>query len=217
MAKEESNEPSIKWAQSEAKFLLLRQDILEGRDPKAAKKDSDGKRTTALKQIYDLRPEFKLYNYSKFSSRLSSLRASIKDSESCSLDDESGNSNGNNNGGNNAGNNNDSNNDTASKTKKNKKSKEPKIKWGRSEATRLLYHDIREERVPADEKDSECKTTMALDEIYGLRPELKLYDYSKFSSRSAVKMTHWMGTSSSLLSLSSTIVVAVTIVEEFEV
>jgi hypothetical protein len=91
---QQNDEPSIKWAESEAK-RLLNQDIREGRVPATAK-DSSGKRTMALKDIYALPPEFQLYKYGNFSSRLSSLRAAIKDSDSeSSADDKSANNNNN--------------------------------------------------------------------------------------------------------------------------
>jgi hypothetical protein len=41
--------------------------------------DNDGKCTANLENIYAFRPEFGLYDYLKFSSRLSSLRSTVKD------------------------------------------------------------------------------------------------------------------------------------------
>jgi len=67
-------EPKIKWQKSRAK-ALLRRDILEGRVPLEG-----GRQTTMkLRQVYELRPEFAEYMYSKFSSRLSSLRTTISE------------------------------------------------------------------------------------------------------------------------------------------
>jgi hypothetical protein len=151
-----ANEPSIKWVKSEAK-RLLHKDILEGRVPAKAK-DNNGKRTANLKDIYALSPKFRLYDYLKFSSRLSSLRALIETGNAdSSMSDKSAN---NDDGSNNNDGDNDSENDKNMMTKKEKKKKkkkktkkkkmkknkgsEPKIKWARSEAKRLLYHDIRE-------------------------------------------------------------------------
>lgn len=76
---EVEEEPKIKWKKSKAKELLLK-DILEGRVPKEAK-DSSGKSTMKLEDIYLSRPEFSEYKYSMFSSRLSSLRKTVKETE----------------------------------------------------------------------------------------------------------------------------------------
>ena len=84
---EEPEEPKIKWEKSKAKQLLYK-DIVAGRVPLHAK-TADGKSTMPLKLIYDLRPEFKEYLYSKFSSRLSSLRKTIKErNDRAALDQE---------------------------------------------------------------------------------------------------------------------------------
>ena len=83
----EKEEPKVKWEKSKAKQLLYK-DILEGRVPRNAT-TADGKSTMPLKSIYELRPEFQEYLYSKFSSRLSSLRKTIKDrSYRANLDQE---------------------------------------------------------------------------------------------------------------------------------
>ena len=74
---EKKDEPRIKWKRSKAKKLLY-DDIQEGRVPGEAK-DANGNRTANLKDIYDQRPEFALYLYSKFSARLSSLWKTIKE------------------------------------------------------------------------------------------------------------------------------------------
>jgi hypothetical protein len=63
-------------------------DIREGRVPLEAK-DANGKSTMALKDIYALHEELSLYLYSKFSSRLSSLRGTVQDRDSrAALDEE---------------------------------------------------------------------------------------------------------------------------------
>ena len=187
MSEKEKAEPSIKWVDSEAQ-LLLKADILEGIVPAAAK-DDKGKSTMALKDIYTLRPEFSLYRYSKFSQRLSTLRAKLLQANSDSSssdddDDDSSNKKDNEDGNDDDGN--DGGNGTKKKKKKKKKKTqkgEPTIKWARSEAKRLLYNDIREGRVPGKAKDGEGKSIMALKDIYALRPEFALYLYSLFSSR----------------------------------
>ena len=53
---------------------------MEGRVPKEAT-DSSGKSTMKLEDIYLSRPEFSKYKYSMFSSRLSSLRKTVKVTE----------------------------------------------------------------------------------------------------------------------------------------
>lgn len=70
-------EPKIKWKKSKAKSLLYK-DIKEGRVPLEAK-DENGKTQMDLKDIYAMHPEYKEYDYSKFSSRVSSLRKTIKE------------------------------------------------------------------------------------------------------------------------------------------
>jgi hypothetical protein len=72
----EPEEPKTKWKHSRAK-ALLQKDIMEGRVPLEAK--NNGRSTMSLRTIYDSRPELKEYRYSKFSSRLASLRKTIKD------------------------------------------------------------------------------------------------------------------------------------------
>lgn len=74
---DEPDEPKIPWKKSKAKRLLYK-DIMNGKVPLEAK-TADGKLTMPLKSIYNSRPEFKEYKYSKFSSRLSSLRTTIKE------------------------------------------------------------------------------------------------------------------------------------------
>jgi len=73
----EGAEPKVKWKKSIAKQMLYK-DIREGRVPLESK-DADGKATMNLKDIYEMHPEYAEYHYDKFSSRLSSLRKTIKD------------------------------------------------------------------------------------------------------------------------------------------
>ena len=75
--REKDSEPKIKWKKSKAKQLLY-QDIRDGRVPLNSK-DENGKSTMNLRVIYDMRPEYSEYHYDKFSSRVSSLRKTIKD------------------------------------------------------------------------------------------------------------------------------------------
>lgn len=72
---QEVDEPKVKWKKSKAKELLYK-DLVDGRVPLNAK-DSKGKSTMKLRDIYMLRPELQEYKYSKFSSRLSSLRKTV--------------------------------------------------------------------------------------------------------------------------------------------
>jgi len=72
-----ANEPKIKWKKSKAKQLLYT-DLKEGLVPLEAK-DEHGKSTMKLNDIYNMRPEYAEYHYDKFSSRLSSLRKTVKD------------------------------------------------------------------------------------------------------------------------------------------
>jgi hypothetical protein len=73
--KETFIEPDVKWKESKAKRLLYK-DIVEGKVPPDAT-DADGRSTMQLSDIYVMHPEFAEYDYAKFSSRLSSLRAAI--------------------------------------------------------------------------------------------------------------------------------------------
>jgi hypothetical protein len=66
-------EPTIKWKDSKARTLLYKQ-LTDGNIPKDAK-DSNGCFTVPLlDDIYKMHEEYKLYDRTKFSSRLSSLR-----------------------------------------------------------------------------------------------------------------------------------------------
>jgi hypothetical protein len=71
----EPKEPKIKWKKSKARALLYK-DIRAGTVPLDPPRAGGG---MALSDVYALRPEFREYNYSKFSSRLGSLRTIIKD------------------------------------------------------------------------------------------------------------------------------------------
>lgn len=73
----EPDEPSVKWKRIEAKKLLF-QDLINGEVPLDAKNEQ-GKITMRLKDIWLKRDEYQLYKYSKFSSRLSSLRVTAKE------------------------------------------------------------------------------------------------------------------------------------------
>lgn len=78
MARPEFREPSIPWKDSLAK-RLLRHYILAKEVPLTPDEILPGRETPMpLREIYTKREEFKLYDYGKFSSRLSSLRNSIK-------------------------------------------------------------------------------------------------------------------------------------------
>jgi hypothetical protein len=74
-------------------------------------------------------------------------------------------------------------NDNSNKKQQKPKFKEPKIKWGNSQARELLYSDLREGRIPSDAKDANGQSTMQLREIYVMRSEYAEYAYQKFSSR----------------------------------
>lgn len=62
MRDKESAEPTIKWADSEAR-KLLRKLIIEGKVPAAAK-DEDGNSTMALQIVYEMEPALALYKRS---------------------------------------------------------------------------------------------------------------------------------------------------------
>jgi len=79
-------EPKIKWKRSEAKALLT-QDIRDGRVPPNAK-DKNGKSTMQLRDIYNMRPQYKEYDYAKFSSRLSALRSQINQRDARAMLDQ---------------------------------------------------------------------------------------------------------------------------------
>jgi hypothetical protein len=80
--KKESNkanfqEPKITWKKSDAKWLLYK-DVMDGLVPLEATNHDNGQSTMQLREIYIMRPEYSHYLYAIFSSRLSSLRKTIK-------------------------------------------------------------------------------------------------------------------------------------------
>jgi hypothetical protein len=62
--------------------------------------------------------------------------------------------------------------------------KEPKVKWEKSRAKKLLYNDIIKGIVPLDPKDDD-DGVLNLKGIYSMRPEYSEYSYEKFSGRIA--------------------------------
>ena len=60
---------------------------------------------------------------------------------------------------------------------------EPKTKWGKSKARKLLYKGILDGRVPRKATDEAGKRTAKLIDFYNSWDEFKLYHYSKFSRR----------------------------------
>ena len=70
-------ESGIKWQDSKARKILYN-DIVKNIIPLEAK-DAHNKSTMKLRDIYNMHPEeYHQYDYTKFSSRLSSLRAIVK-------------------------------------------------------------------------------------------------------------------------------------------
>jgi hypothetical protein len=63
-----------------------------------------------------------------------------------------------------------------SKKKKKEKFKEPKIKWKKSKARKLLYKDLMDAAIPRQAVDEHGRSTMRLEEIFQMHPEYKLYD-----------------------------------------
>lgn len=87
LEKEQYKEPKTRWEKSNAK-RLLKKDLLDGLIPLEAT-DEDGKRTTDLRTLYCSRIEFTKYHYSKFSTRLDSLRKTVRNEMNRqSLDEE---------------------------------------------------------------------------------------------------------------------------------
>ncbi|KAG7350069.1 hypothetical protein IV203_012666 [Nitzschia inconspicua] len=58
--------------------------------------------------------------------------------------------------------------------------KEPKMKWRKSKAKRILYNALLEGIIPVDDKNFQ---QMSLEDVYSIDPELALYDYSKLKNR----------------------------------
>jgi hypothetical protein len=75
----EGEEGKIKWKDSEARQILYK-DVKERVIPLEAKYN-DGTPTMTLEEIYASRPEFAAYDYNKFSSRLATIRNTIKQLE----------------------------------------------------------------------------------------------------------------------------------------
>jgi hypothetical protein len=61
-------------------------------------------------------------------------------------------------------------------------SAEPKIKWKKSEARRLLHKAIRDGEVPLDAKDEGGQSAMPLKNVHTMHPENALCSCDKFSS-----------------------------------
>ncbi|MEL7338943.1 MAG: hypothetical protein AAGM67_00550 [Bacteroidota bacterium] len=59
------------------------------------------------------------------------------------------------------------------------KFKEPKVRWKKSNARKVLFDMLLEGIVPGSDED----TTMPIDEVYLLHPEFALYDFQKFPER----------------------------------
>ena len=68
-------EPKIKWKNSKAKRLLYDM-MMDGTVPLG---EGEHERKMSTAEVYGLHPEFKLYDYEKFYSRLYTLRCTIKD------------------------------------------------------------------------------------------------------------------------------------------
>lgn len=68
------NEPDVPWAKSKARKLLY-SDLRNGEVPLKAK---DSKNRMSLREIYSMHEEYQLWDYKKFSSRVSSARRTIK-------------------------------------------------------------------------------------------------------------------------------------------
>ena len=75
-----------KWKDSEARKLLY-QDVLDGVVPLQAK-DAQGRTTMKLKEIFSMHQEYSLFDYDKFSRRVSSIRAIVKKNKERSASDE---------------------------------------------------------------------------------------------------------------------------------
>ena len=78
---EDWKEPKITWAKSKARNLLYN-DLVSGVIPLGSKDETGRKTIPSLREIYAMHPEYALYHYSKFSSRVSSLRSIVKEGKS---------------------------------------------------------------------------------------------------------------------------------------
>jgi hypothetical protein len=76
--KEKFEEPKIKWADSKAKADLYKA-IMEGSVPLESYGADELGHAMTLKEVFTSVPELALYDYTKLSSRLSSLRTTITD------------------------------------------------------------------------------------------------------------------------------------------
>ena len=83
---------------------------------------------------------------------------------------------------NNTTNNNSNNNNTTNSN--GKKFVEPKISWAKSRARKLLYTDVKQEKIPLDAKVNGQRTTNNND-VYLMHEEYLMWDYKKFSGRLA--------------------------------
>ena len=79
-------EPNIPWRKSRARKILYT-DIKEGRVPRSAK-DENGRRITDIKTVYLMHPEYALWDYNKFSSRLAGVRKIIGGKDARAQDDQ---------------------------------------------------------------------------------------------------------------------------------
>lgn len=61
--------------------------------------------------------------------------------------------------------------------------KEPKIKWRKSRAKKLLYNDLLDGVVPMEQQDANGNETMSIEDIYMIHEEFLLYDFDKFKNR----------------------------------
>jgi hypothetical protein len=66
---------------------------------------------------------------------------------------------------------------------------EPKIKWRKSEAKKILHMLVVDGVIPLEAKDANNQPTMAIQDVYNLHDEFKKYDFKKFQGRlSAVRI-----------------------------
>lgn len=60
---------------------------------------------------------------------------------------------------------------------------EPKIKWRKSKANKVLYDLLRDGTIPLQKQDGNGNTTMTTEDIFALSEEFLLYDPNKFEGR----------------------------------
>ena len=58
--------------------------------------------------------------------------------------------------------------------------KEPKVKWRKSEAKKIVYNALMDGVIPL--KDTSFKV-MSLEDVYSIDPEFTLYDFKKFQGQ----------------------------------